>query len=369
LAIKQPKSASYLPTLDGWRAIAVLLVLCFHGPLIVLGPFNDSFLHRYGSLGVDIFFAISGLLICSRLLREEDRLGKLSLSRFYIRRAFRILPPAFFFLAVLGTLSLTHHLPISLGEWLGAMFFFRNYSSLCGPPSTGSYYTSHFWSLAVEEHFYLILPLLLLLTHRRFRLAAMLSLTALVVLLRAVLSLHRPLLLIALHTEVRIDALFIPAIVAVLLHTSPGFRAGCKKWLRFWPVLLLIFFGWFLPGLHSPQPRFILAPFFLTAIVTGSVLNSADLPGRFLELAPLRFIGRISYSLYLWQMLFFVMPSPGGDPWYHRYPWQALCTLACALFSYYLIEQPFVKLGSRFAPAIVPGREAETIPANPNPAI
>ena len=99
----------YLPTLDGWRAIAILAVLIAHGTDTVFSPgglhANDrlrSFL-KHG-VGVEIFFAISGFLICTRLLQERQRQGRVRLSAFYIRRAFRILPPYLLYLLTIGAL-------------------------------------------------------------------------------------------------------------------------------------------------------------------------------------------------------------------------------------------------------------------------
>ncbi len=89
-AISSPKSG-YIPSLDGWRAIAVSLVIMSHIPI---RSRNYGYLiHFVGTLGVDLFFAISGILICSRLLDEELRHGSISLKGFYIRRTFRIFPP------------------------------------------------------------------------------------------------------------------------------------------------------------------------------------------------------------------------------------------------------------------------------------
>src|SRR5450432_708876 len=87
---------NYLPTLDGWRALAILGVMLCHDSIHTLGPFNTGFLYMHGDLGVDLFFAISGILICSRLLTEEESQGFISRKDFYIRRAFRILSPAIF---------------------------------------------------------------------------------------------------------------------------------------------------------------------------------------------------------------------------------------------------------------------------------
>ncbi|SRR5579864_9503947 len=88
--------SGYLPTLDGWRAIAVLSVILFHDARHSYGVFTTAWFHDNSAIGEDVFFAISGLLICSRLLEEENKYGRISLRRFYIRRAFRILPPLIF---------------------------------------------------------------------------------------------------------------------------------------------------------------------------------------------------------------------------------------------------------------------------------
>src|SRR5258708_16736007 len=106
--MKQPVASGYLPTLDGWRAIAILGVIICHGTTAIFGPGGTYVnsrvfdLTRNGALGVDIFFGISGFLICTRLLQEEQKQGRISLKNFYIRRGFRILPPYLFFLSILS---------------------------------------------------------------------------------------------------------------------------------------------------------------------------------------------------------------------------------------------------------------------------
>ncbi|MEN3334842.1 MAG: hypothetical protein V7641_4207, partial [Blastocatellia bacterium] len=120
----KPGPANYIPTLDGWRTIAVLLVIGYHGTP-PSAPWFAVF--NYGHHGVNIFFGISGFLICSRLLDEEERSGAISLKNFYLRRAFRILPPALLyilFLNLMGALSWMT-LPTTL-ESLASCFFFRN---------------------------------------------------------------------------------------------------------------------------------------------------------------------------------------------------------------------------------------------------
>ena len=100
-------SGFHLPTLDGWRGVAILLVVCCH----IRWPWAAAeSLAPYGALGVHVFFALSGFLITTRLLEEYARSGDIAWGNFYIRRIFRILPPAFACLAILALLGFVLHL-------------------------------------------------------------------------------------------------------------------------------------------------------------------------------------------------------------------------------------------------------------------
>ena len=179
---------NYLPTLDGWRSVAIALVLFAHASESLLDAIPLNFLANLGSLkmvgliGVQLFFGLSGFLITSKLLEEEARHGRISLAAFYIRRSFRILPAALAFLSVIALLAMAGVLDISPARWFSTLFFAANYSW-----AEHSWYLGHFWSLAVEEHFYFLWPAaFLLLRGRGARLALVLSLALLVALWRAV---------------------------------------------------------------------------------------------------------------------------------------------------------------------------------------
>ena len=129
--------ARYIPTLDGWRAVAILMVIAYHAGAGFYGlkEFFAVSPTRFGSWGVPVFFALSGLLITKLLLEEFDRSGRISLKSFYIRRAFRILPAATLYILTLAALGLL----VSRTELASSLFFFRNYlpESLAGfIPST-----------------------------------------------------------------------------------------------------------------------------------------------------------------------------------------------------------------------------------------
>jgi peptidoglycan/LPS O-acetylase OafA/YrhL len=352
------KKTGYLPTLDGWRAIAILGVIFTHDTLHSFGPFSTGWVFENGGSGVELFFAISGLLICWRLLEEEQLVGRISLRKFYLRRAFRILPPALAYLSVIGVLAFVGVLHIGMREWLGAALFFRNYTSLLGQIGPDSYFTAHFWSLAVEEHFYLVLPALLVLTKNRWRVPILLGVALLVEAHRMLVLETKPWDYVLFHTDIRLDALMIPAVFAVLVQSRTT-REKMKKWLRAWPLLLIgaviLVTNW-----EGKFWETVLVVVLLPMTVLGTVLNPYQHLALVLEWAPLRYIGRISYSLYLWQQLFIT-----GHFYAIRYPLGILestplrfvAMFSMAIASYHLLERPLIKLGHHLAPPATPGRD------------
>jgi len=354
--------SGYLPTLDGWRAIAILAVILTHDSLHQWGIFSTRWFYEYGLRGVDVFFAISGVLICTRLLAEEQKNGHISLHNFYIRRAFRILPPALVYLLCIALLGALGKIFVYPGEWWGALLFYRNYTSLLGHVGVNhlAWFTGHFWSLSVEEHFYLLLPAILVFWKGRARIVILCILALAVMANRAYQLAHRPWDLVAFHTDVRLDALLIPAVLAILLQNE-RYRNWIAKFTRFWPVLLVIVC--FIIGADQPNKFWYMTSlaFLFPCLVIGSVLHPNTIFGRVLESAPLRYIGKLSYSLYLWQMLFFTghlyQKTPLGA--FQRWPLNFISTVICALMSYYLIERPTIRLGHRFTHVPeVKGREA-----------
>ena len=356
--VARKRPAGYLPTLDGWRAIAILCVLFYHGSYLSIGPIGTGWLYAHGEIGVELFFAISGFLICSRLLDEEKKFGSISLPSFYIRRAFRILPPAITMLLAVAALDLAGVIHLHLREWIGALLFFHNYSSLLGPASVDSFFLNHFWSLAVEEHFYLILPGVLVLTRRRWRVITLLSLALTVELYRSFVLRTTQWNLVSHHTGCRLDALLIPAALAVIASKTQARKVltnlALGTPLVLGAVILLVTYG------HSRGWEVTALAVLMAMLVLGSVLNSGSYLGRALEWAPLRFIGRISYSVYLWQELFFTghfRPQSSPFGFLGHFPMDFVVTIGIAALSYYFIERPMMQMGRRLAPRFIPGRD------------
>jgi peptidoglycan/LPS O-acetylase OafA/YrhL len=353
------RPSSYLPTLDGWRTLAIAGVILCHDKVHRLGPLNTEWLNRHGNLGVDVFFAISGLLICSRLMAEERASGAIDVRSFYIRRCFRILPPAIFFLAALELLAHVVGLPVALPEILASIFFVRNYTfTFLHFQNIYPFYTSHFWSLAVEEHFYLVLPALLVLTPKKWRIPSLLGLASIV-------AVHRFIsgsLATEMHTDMRLDALFVPAAIAVFLSTN-GIPIWLERWLRFWPLLAVALYVLVTIEL-TPRFELLALAWLLPFFVLGTTLRPKSFFSRFLELPGMRYFGRLSYSIYLWQQLFFVGHFGSVTPGLglvQRWPYCLAATIACAMVSYYFIERPLIRVGHRLASNQSLTRQKQTI--------
>jgi peptidoglycan/LPS O-acetylase OafA/YrhL len=351
------RPSSYRPTLDGWRAIAILLVIFCHGGIALFHPAGRyasptwSALARHGAFGVDLFFGISGLLICGRLLDENEKTGRISLGSFYIRRVFRIIPPAFAYLATIGLLALAGVIVVSPAEWLSSLFFFRNYIV------TGwytQYYTLHFWSLAVEEHFYLIWPatLLTLGSVRARRLTPWMALAVAIWRMADFHFFHSQIWPGVLshniyeRTDTRFDGLLWGCWMALIVSV-PKYREFLSRRLTATVIAGLVIA---LIACIALNPPFQMAweAFLVPVILVGTVLNPTILFGRILETSPMRWVGRISYSLYLWQQLFLVEWQPSHPPPFGRlqeFPLNIVAVFACAAASYYLLERPLVAMG------------------------
>lgn len=367
----------YLATLDGWRAIAILAVIVDHGTAYMFeARFPKLFeATRMGANGVSLFFAISGFLICSRLLEEFDKTGRVSLAGFYVRRASRILPPAMTYLAIIGLLGAAGIISVTANEWWSSVLFFRNYlpDSLISRGWGG--YTVHYWSLAVEEHFYLLWPGLLVLSGPKRAKWWAAGVAVMVACWRswdfrhAWFEQHVSGLLFGSRTDIRLDGLLLGCLAALTLW-DPDWRErfvrGMRSWV--WMVCVAGYVG--LQVYYRRHYYTLLESGLLTIIVATTVFRPQMLAGRLLELGWMRWIGRLSYSLYLWQQFFLV---PGAkSPWAYlqEFPLNCVFLFVAAALSYQFVERPMIRLGHKLAPPPTPGRQdIEAIPPEPEPCM
>jgi peptidoglycan/LPS O-acetylase OafA/YrhL len=348
--------------LDGWRGVAILLVLIDHGAELS----HSGLIHkatRVGATGVGIFFALSGFLITTLLLREKKKWGRIDFGKFYLRRVFRILPPVFTYLASLVVLAYLHKLQISRLDLLSCIFLFRNYlvTNYLVTNWGWSLYTGHLWSLMVEEHFYLFWPFLLVFT--RGNLKALMGLSLSVAVWRAV-SFHYQLfpgVWPPCRTDVRLDSLLWGCILAIML-SDPKWVDFLKRRLSGWIIAALVAIDIVSNVRHGQHDYSWFEPIILALLLVWPVLFPDTLLGRPLETKLLRWIGRISYSLYIWQQFWLLFPTaPKVFPSLQQFPVNIGFAFACAIVSYYMIEQPSIALGRRLI--ALTDRSAARVPA------
>lgn len=354
-----------LPSLDGLRALAILLVLGSHFLYTAGFPFDAhslAFVFLDGELGVRIFFVISGFIITRLLLDEDREYGSISLRLFYFRRALRILPVYYGYLSILAVFSMAGRYSDSASSWLGCLTFTRN---LIG---RGNSATEHFWSLSVEEQFYLCWPFLFLsLRLGKRRLLALIVLLVVTVLAVAVRHSFDPgdlsgsvlSRIVGARSLLRYaDSLAIGCCGAFVYDSLAGFLARrLTAGLALLAALLLaaeqFFSREFTPRGTSSLPRDLvgaLMPTAQAATLIVLMLCTLRFPRGFiyslLNLKLMARIGVLSYSLYVWHFLFLKAFAPAIWRYAWVYSWAVwwLFAAVVSILSWEFMETPFLKL-------------------------
>lgn len=323
-----PAPASYWPALDGLRGVAILLVFGFHLPF---GPF------RAGSYGVILFFVLSGFLITTILLRELDKNDTVNLRRFYGRRARRLFPA----LLVVVFAHLILQLTI-LGEpeqWWGRSWPVLAYvSNLVQIAGTQLVHMAHTWSLAIEEHFYLLWPVSLLVIPRRWRFPVTIGLVVAFAAWRlgylATGATHNR---VYFGTDTNAFAPLLGCALAVGLHenripkptrnvsavaTATLIMAACIAW-------------------HYYDRRLLYLTVPIAVIAAVAIHGALFKPAVWLENPVLRWFGKISYGLYLWHYMMISLPWEQLLPIPPEIPMVAV-PIALAGLSWRFIEAPLL---------------------------
>lgn len=365
-----------LPSLDGWRALSITLVLGAHTALTagfperLVKPFHYLF---DGHLGVRFFFVVSGLLITWLMLGEERKTQKVNLRHFYARRALRILPVYLAFLMVAGVIQYFTTCDHDLTTWIANLTFTRDFFP------GGNSLSNHFWSLAVEEQFYLIWPFLFVSLAPAVRTRVMPFIVAGSILVaftnRCLWQFpfsDAPLWKNVFHEWSffnNVDSLAIGCMAAIWLAVDErGLRSFLTSRRRLVVAVSLLMLvepyamhwvtdrAW-MPESLKPLGWAAWAGLGRTFQSFGFValaLQSIMLPSwglyRCLNWRPVAALGVLSYSIYVWQNIFCARPAKFGltDPWWMTYPLWLVPAFAAAVLSYHFLEKPFFKLRYRF---------------------
>jgi peptidoglycan/LPS O-acetylase OafA/YrhL len=364
----QKSSAFYIPSLDGLRAVAVMIVFAAHAGLNVPIP---------GNFGVTIFFFLSGYLITTLARREFEQTGGLNLPHFYLRRVLRILPPFYLVLAGATALCLLGAVEGTVRPdfFLAQALHLSNYSIVTDGWWTGrAPGTWVYWSLAVEEHFYLIFPAVYLALLYRFRERRHQALALAAVCVAAlawrcflVYGLDAPKDRTYVATDTRLDSILFGCILAVYGNPMLDPTRIARRW---WTGLLLplglaaIAISFAVRDEHFQETfRYTLQGLGLFPIFVAAVRYPDWAPFRVLNIGWVRFLGLLSYSFYLVHTtaLFAVHE---WTPW--PVPLQAgaalAVTLLISLAIYRFVEVPSARLRKRLSgPSVQRGRAA-TVP-------
>lgn len=346
----EKEAAFHIPSLDGLRAVAWAIVFFSH-----VGP--TRFVP--GGFGVTIFFFLSGFLITTLMRLEAERTGRVQLRQFYLRRALRILPPMYLALALAVILSLGLGAALSGTALTLQVLHFTNYHVALG--GTGrALGTDVLWSLSVEEHFYLAFPLAFI-ALRRFvaplerQAAILLGACALLLAWRLVLVgvLHTPPEYTMHATDARVDSILFGCALALYRNPAlPGPQVPVAAvWCAFAVGLVVLLLtivsrdAFFRETLRYSLQGLALAPVFVAAI-----RFPRSLPFRLLNTRALRWVGVLSYSLYLVhlpiiQVLRLRLRAPEGV--LTLLAFAVSISLASAI--YYAIEKPCARLRRRLS--------------------
>ena len=368
--VSMAEDLGYRPALDGLRAVAVIAVLFFHA------RFSWA---KGGFLGVSTFFTLSGFLITTLLIAEHRRSGGISLRSFWTRRFRRLLPAAWVTIAAVvgaGAVGIWNddQLRALRGDVPSAFLQVINWHFVLGGRSYGDQFAApspleHFWSLAIEEQFYVVFPLVALFAlrwakGRRWPLASIMAALALGSAVLSGVTAEANTGRAYFGTDTRLMELCIGVILATVLSGRfPATTSRARSWLVLPGFVAVVVTVW--SWTHFTVENASLYPWglLMTAACSAALITAALQPGLIssaLSIAPLRWIGRISYGLYLihWPVFLWLTPTRTDLGAWPLFILRMAVTTVLAMLSHRLVEDPIRRrrrLNGPIRGAVIPG--------------
>jgi len=338
---------SHYPSLDGFRGVSIIFVIIFH--------INEgkNFLIFNGGLGVAIFFVISGFLITTLLIKEKVKTKTISLKRFYIRRLLRIFPVAYLYIFVVLLLNFIFKLHISFVTFVAAGLYIMNFSYFL--KHYNSIITQHFWSLSVEEQFYMFFPYLLKKNFKVYLwiiIFIVFLLPIILLLADYVHQLNTGIVYAGTHYLIKFQSIAVGCLFSVLMFKNYFNFTFISKYKVIINLLIIASF-FFIQYDQNYSVKIVftnlLISFLAAYLIISNLVHSSDFIFKFLNSKIMGFIGVLSYSLYIWQQLF-TTTTKNLPPFMSKLPFNICLLVIVACISYYFYEKKFLKLKDRFEP-------------------
>ncbi len=349
-------SVNNIPSLDGLRAISILWVIGGHTKfsqnISTAGYQFLSLVFGGGQAGVKLFFVISGFLITTLLIKEKIKTQTINLTKFYIRRFLRIFPVFYLYLLVVFILNHYLHMGVENQFFIIAALYLTNFFM-----SSVSWPVMHSWSLAVEEQYYLLWPSIF---KKNTKIATIVAILFMVLapVIRVVVYYHPNYNNILLAPFIDgADGIFTGSLLAIVCCKNMVNWSFFKRFK--WIISVAGFFSiWFISDslLHGRYGKLML-PFgstlislFFCCIIISNIQSSKDALSWLLNSRVFVLVGRLSYSIYVWQQLFLLAPAnfPAKNFTWNTIPFNLILIAIISMISYYGFEKYFLKIKSAY---------------------
>jgi peptidoglycan/LPS O-acetylase OafA/YrhL len=370
-------SPIYFPHLDVTRFIAAFMIVMLHayeawvgwfGQIGVLstgdyktlspaGMYADRFVRNMG-IGVDLFFLLSGFLITYLLLEEKKAMGRIDLKNFYIRRVLRIWPLYFLIIALTPLLLRWIDSPAPGDLYWPNLLFWNNFHAIQSHDWT--YPFAHYWSVCIEEHFYLVWPFVIMLVPRKHLFNTFVALIAASIAFRAWVyyASPEPFFPLFLHTLSRFDVLVLGAVAAIFYSEKPfTFRLGTPVRIILWALLVFVLCA---DNMYDWSTAFyaVFKKYFYLGIIGVLLLDhnfNPQFPHLLRPKSFIHYLGKVSYGIYMYGNLLYpiiikkLMWRWQSHNMYLFFSLVIFFSILIPILSYEFIEKPFLKLKNRFS--------------------
>jgi peptidoglycan/LPS O-acetylase OafA/YrhL len=309
------------------------------------------------NLGVDTFFLISGFLITYLLLTEKQENGNLNIGKFYLRRALRILP--LYYISILIAPLLVYLTKSDQPDYLSTIFFLNNFRTIA--TETWEFPFAHFWSICIEEHFYLFWPLIIaFVPHKKLpAVFTLLIISSILFRWYAHFSIPAPYFILYLHTLSRIDVLVIGAVLAYI-HFNKPFQPTISIWVRLGVYSTFIFILCIESNnLWDSAFLAMVKKYFYIGVIAFEIINYLFNKGAFLNFKKknsLHYLGKVSYGIYMFSNMLipFILAIENKlvETFFHNVFFflalNLIITCTVSMISYEFFEKHFLSFKKRF---------------------